>query len=61
MVQTAYRLLAKLRLFTLMGKDFYLLTEGNGLLWLASDEAIAKLPFEEESILRDYELKLKQI
>jgi hypothetical protein len=47
----AYQLLAKLRLLTLAG------CEGGELLWIGTNESWNLLATEEESILRDWELK----
>lgn len=51
----AYQLLAKLRLLTLQ-------RQLNGwLVWSGTSEAIENLKYEEENILREYELKYGRI
>lgn len=47
----AYKLLAKLRLLTLVGQN-----KQGELEWIGNDGAWDRLETEEESILRDYEL-----
>lgn len=47
----AYQLLAKLRLLTLAG------TKDGQLEWIGTDTQWSQVPLEEESILRDWELK----
>lgn len=51
MIYTAYELLAKLRILTLWGQ------EDGELVWAGTDKQWKALKFEEESILRDNEIK----
>lgn len=51
MIYKAYELLAKLRLLTLSGIDFE-----DELEWIGTDLQWRKCRYEEESIIRDYEL-----
>lgn len=57
MVQEAYKLLAKLRLLTLVGY------EDGQLIWCGPSKKWDELVIEEESILRDFEINqaLKKI
>lgn len=50
-VMIAYKLLAKLRLLTLAG------VENGQLVWIGTSKNWDLLPLEEESILRDSEVK----
>jgi hypothetical protein len=52
MFYIAYQLLAKLRQLTLVGQN----ADGE-LEWIGTTSQWNNLPFEEESILRDYQLK----
>ena len=52
MIYIAYELLAKLRILALVGQNF----DGE-LEWIGTTEQWNKLPYEEESILRDKQLQ----
>lgn len=56
MIHIAFELLSKLRLLTLVGQN-----SDKELEWIGTDKAWKILDYEEESILRDWDLKKEYV